>query len=89
MFDHFALGAQGHQQYPQFLCQQFPASEARFGLGWGDDPVAEVEIYWPVSRTTQTFHDVPVNRFLEIRETEDSWRERKVPRFSFVRSRLP
>ena len=33
MFDHLALGAQGHQQYSQLLRQQFPASEARLGLG--------------------------------------------------------
>jgi hypothetical protein len=54
------------------------------GLGTASK-IATLEVFWPVSRTTQTFHDVPVNRFVEIREMEDSWRERKVSRFTFAR----
>jgi hypothetical protein len=38
--------------------------------------IDSLEIYWPVSRTTQAFHGVPVNRFFEIRELDDTWRER-------------
>ncbi len=47
--------------------------------------IATCEIYWPVSRTTQTFHDLPMNRFLEIRELDTAWRDRKLPRFALAR----
>jgi hypothetical protein len=64
----------------------FGASSLAQHIGLGKaSKIATLEIDWPVSRTTQTFHDVPVNRFLEIRETEDSWRERKAPHFTFAR----
>jgi hypothetical protein len=64
----------------------FGASSLAQHIGLGKaSKIATLEIDWPVSRTTQTFHDVPVNRFLEIRELETAWRERKVPRFSFAR----
>ncbi|HEY8151644.1 MAG TPA: CRTAC1 family protein [Vicinamibacteria bacterium] len=64
----------------------FGASSLAQHIGLGKaSKIATLEIHWPVSRTTQTFHDVPVNRFLEIRELETAWRERKVPRFSFAR----
>jgi hypothetical protein len=33
LLDHFALRAQWHQQHPQLLREQFPAGDARFGLG--------------------------------------------------------
>jgi hypothetical protein len=36
--------------------------------------VATLEIYWPTSRTTQVFHDVPVNRAIEITEFAADYR---------------
>jgi hypothetical protein len=44
-----------------------------------------LDVYWPVSLTAQIFHDVPVNRFLEIRELDDAWHERGEPRLTFAR----
>jgi hypothetical protein len=55
-------------------------------VGLGKAKVIEsLEVFWPVSHTSQTFRDVPVNRFLEIRELDDAWHERRVPRFTFAR----
>jgi hypothetical protein len=47
--------------------------------------IDSLEVFWPVSRTTQAFHDVPVNRFLQIRELDDAWHERNPPRVTFAR----
>lgn len=41
---------------------------AHFGLGAGDDPVASVRVYWPVSDTTQVFEDVARNQTLVVDE---------------------
>jgi hypothetical protein len=60
----------------------FGASSLAQHIGLGKATRIEtLEIYWPASRTTQTFHGVPINRFLEIREGDPAWRERKLPRF--------
>lgn len=34
---------------------------AHFGLGWGDDPIAQVEVYWPASDQVQVFSAVARN----------------------------
>ncbi len=36
--------------------------------------VAVLEIHWPTSRTTQVFHDIPVDRAIEITEFAESYR---------------
>jgi hypothetical protein len=36
--------------------------------------VATLEIHWPTSKTTQVFHDIAVNQFLEITEFESEYR---------------
>jgi hypothetical protein len=66
--------------------------EAASGGSFGASPLTQhvglgkatriraLEIHWPGSRRTETFEDVPVNRFLQIREGEGSWRERGLPR---------
>ena len=36
--------------------------------------IETLEVYWPTSRTTQTFRDVPVNRFLELTEFADAYK---------------
>jgi hypothetical protein len=43
--------------------------------------VETVEVFWPTSRTTQTFRDVPVNGFLEITEGADAYEVRDRPAF--------
>jgi hypothetical protein len=41
---------------------------AHFGLGLGDDPVADVEVYFPATDETVTLHDVARNQRLTITE---------------------
>jgi hypothetical protein len=50
----------------------FGASSFRQHIGIGTAAsIAAVEITWPVSGTKQTFRDVPVNSFIEIRELDE------------------
>jgi hypothetical protein len=44
--------------------------EQKIGLG-SAGKVDVLEIYWPTSRTTQTFRDVPIDRSIDILETAD------------------
>ncbi len=46
-----------------------------------------IEISWPASGTKQTFHNVPVNQFLEIREDAQTYTVRRVPLTSSSRQR--
>ena len=49
-------------------------------IGLGRAKVIEtLDIWWPVSKTHQTFHQVPVNQFLEIREGAERYETRKLP----------
>jgi hypothetical protein len=65
----------------------FGASSLTQHIGLGKAKVIDdLEIYWPVSRTTQTFRGVPVNRFLEIRELDEAWHERRVNKFTLGRN---
>jgi ASPIC and UnbV/FG-GAP-like repeat len=49
-------------------------------IGVGHAKVIEtLDIWWPASRTHQTFKNVPVNQFLEIREGADTYERRNVP----------
>jgi hypothetical protein len=64
----------------------FGAGSLAQHIGLGKAKVIDsLEVFWPVSRTTQTFSRVPVNRFLEIRELDDAWHERQAPRFTLAR----
>lgn len=64
----------------------FGASSLAQHIGLGKATrIATCEIYWPASRTTLTFHDLHINRFLEIREGDPAWRDRKLPRFALSR----
>ena len=47
--------------------------EQHLGLGKAEK-VATLEIFWPTSGTTQVFHDVPVNRAIEITEFAKEYR---------------
>ncbi len=53
------------------------------GLG-GVERVAELEILWPISRTTQTFRGIPANQSIEITEGSDSFRIVAKPKKSSV-----
>ncbi len=39
--------------------------------------LATLEVYWPTSRTTQVFHDVPADQAIEITEFEEKYRPLK------------
>ena len=43
-----------------------------------------VEIKWPASRTTQVFHDVPVDARIEITELADTYKTVPIPRFTLA-----
>ena len=49
--------------------------EQHIGLGKADR-VAALEIYWPTTRTTQVFRDVPVSQAIEISEFEPEIKKR-------------
>jgi len=50
--------------------------EQLLGLGKADR-VAELEVYWPTSKTTQVFRDIAVNQAIEIVESEASFKTRE------------
>ena len=37
--------------------------------------VVTLEVYWPTSKTTQVFHDIDVNQFIEITEFATDYRK--------------
>ena len=52
----------------------FGSSSLTQHIGLGRATIIDsLEVYWPVSRKTQLFQNVPVNRFLQIREGEASY----------------
>ncbi len=53
---------------------------AEIGLG-GAQRLEVLEVYWPTSGETQTFHDVAVDRFIRIVEGDDRIEELAPPRF--------
>jgi hypothetical protein len=36
--------------------------------------IATLEVWWPTSRTTQVFHDLPIDQAIEITESERDYR---------------
>jgi hypothetical protein len=57
-------------------------------IGVGKASVIEtLEVEWPASRSRQVFRQVPVNRFLEIRELEESYARRELPSVDLARPR--
>ena len=54
----------------------FGANSFMQHIGLGPATIESVEITWPASKTRQTFRDVPVNSFLEIREGEPTFKVR-------------
>lgn len=52
----------------------FGASPLRQHVGLGKAAkIEKLEVWWPASKTNQTFENVPVNQFLEIREFQKSY----------------
>ncbi len=57
----------------------FGASPLRQHIGLGKATTIEtLEVWWPASKSRQTFHDLKANQFLEIHEFEEDWRKQKV-----------
>ena len=61
----------------------FGASPLLQHIGVGKAKIVKtVEIKWPVSRTTQVFHDVPVDARIDITELADTFKTVPIPRFA-------
>jgi hypothetical protein len=53
----------------------FGANALQQTIGVGKaDRIATLEVYWPTSRTTQVFRDVPVDQAIEVTEFEPDYR---------------
>jgi ASPIC and UnbV/FG-GAP-like repeat len=50
------------------------------GLGRAHE-IDTLEVYWPTSKTRQTFRDVPVNAFIQLEEFAARYTVRELPRF--------
>jgi hypothetical protein len=62
----------------------FGANPLRQEIGLGRaDEIERVEVYWPTSDETQTFHDVQADRLIEITEGGQTYRELPLPAMSF------
>jgi hypothetical protein len=53
--------------------------EQTIGVGKADR-IASLEIYWPTSKATQTFHDLNVNQYIEITEFAKDYRKKEMKR---------
>jgi hypothetical protein len=63
----------------------FGASTLQVETGLGDATAIErIEVTWPASGRTQTFRDVAIDRFVRIREDDDTLVPVTRPRFTFV-----
>src|SRR6185436_3668165 len=61
----------------------FGASPLLQHIGVGKAKIVKtVEIKWPVSGTTQVFHDVPVDGRIEITELADTYKTVPIARFT-------
>jgi hypothetical protein len=66
----------------------FGANSLTQHIGLGPSTIASLEVEWPTSRTKQTFTDVPVDAFIEIREFADTYSVRRPPRITLRRDRV-
>ncbi len=63
----------------------FGASPLLQHIGVGKAKIVKtVEIKWPVSGTTQVFHDVPVDTRIDITELADTFKTVPIPRFTMA-----
>ncbi len=66
----------------------FGASPLEQHIGLGKSAkIEKLEIWWPASRTRQSFDNVGVNQFLEIREFDNNYTQRKKRTFQFAGAR--
>jgi ASPIC and UnbV/FG-GAP-like repeat/PPIC-type PPIASE domain len=62
----------------------FGASPLRQHIGLGRaERIEAIEIWWPTSKTRQTFRDVPMNQFIEIKEFAKSFTVQRRRSFPF------
>jgi hypothetical protein len=71
------------------------------GGSWGASPLAQeiglgkakrikaIEIYWPVSKTTQTLKDVPMDQFIEIEESKPQYTKRELASYRLGGKTMP
>jgi len=58
----------------------FGANSLRQDIGLGKaQRIARLEVYWPVSKTTQVFKDVPAGCLIEISEDDDNFKTIPLP----------
>lgn len=61
----------------------FGANPLRQTIGLGrSDRIDTLEVFWPTSSLTQTFHDVPVDRAIRIVEGRPSYTTRALTRLT-------
>ena len=58
-------------------------SRQEIGLGRAQE-MKRLEIFWPASNLTQTFHDIDANQFIEITEGQPEYRKLPLKKFSFA-----
>jgi hypothetical protein len=75
--------------------------EVGSGGAWGASPLAQeiglgnaeriktIEIYWPVSKTTQIFKDVPMDEFIDIEESNPQYSRRELPTYRLGAKKSP
>src|SRR5262249_11161764 len=65
----------------------FGASPLAQHVGLGQDVkngrIDAIDVWWPASKSHQTFHDVAANQFIEIREFSSDYQPRSLRSFSF------
>ncbi|MBO0726734.1 MAG: ASPIC/UnbV domain-containing protein, partial [Blastocatellia bacterium] len=61
----------------------FGASSLQQEIGLGRArQIDAMEIQWPASGSRQVFRNVKVNQFIEVKESEDNYRERSLRSFA-------
>jgi hypothetical protein len=75
--------------------------EVGSGGAWGASPLAQeiglgnakqietIEIYWPASKTTQTFKNVPMDEFIEIEESNPQYSKREMTTYHLGQKKVP
>ena len=68
----------------------FGASSLTQNIGLGKArKIESLEIWWPTSKSRQTFENVPVNTFIEIKEFESKFTRRNLHTIPFKKSTMP
>ncbi len=88
------LGAQGGQvdlRYREVSSGgSFGSSTLVQEIGLGKaSRIKTLEVWWPASSTRQTFHDVGVNQFIEVKEFEKSYAKRQLRSFALGKKTKP